>query len=264
MEEQKNKISLDDKIINWVSANLFYSFIILVLIIFIVLLSVFGITALIYKDKTILNPNEIGDAIGGMTAPIIGLFSAFLVYIAFRAQIKANEQLQKQNEFILFDKYEKLALKLSENLCSFEANEFNQIEPYKVITLNGLKAIEQIFKLSEDIANMFRLKVLLKELKEKIISNYLMAIKTLENIEESNLSNLEKNYLSNLLYVFYYENIITHTIPRIKITRVNPPLNEDEKTFGAEYDNLLNSITNEIIPIIQKFNIKYCERKQLN
>lgn len=98
MQEEKNKISLDDKIIKWISKNLFYSFLILLSIIIIVLLIVFFITAFFYKDKTILNPNEIGDAIGGLTAPIIGLFSAFLVYIAFRAQIKANEELQEFNK----------------------------------------------------------------------------------------------------------------------------------------------------------------------
>ncbi len=98
MQKEENKISLDDKIIKWISKNLFYSFLILLSIIIIVLLIVFFITACFYKDKTILNPNEIGDAIGGLTAPIIGLFSAFLVYIAFREQVKANKELENFNK----------------------------------------------------------------------------------------------------------------------------------------------------------------------
>ncbi|TRW22421.1 hypothetical protein FMM05_18125 [Flavobacterium zepuense] len=33
---------------------------------------------------------QIGDTIGGLTAPIIGLFGAILVYVSFQAQLKAN------------------------------------------------------------------------------------------------------------------------------------------------------------------------------
>lgn len=54
----------------------------------------FIIPILTEKVTTTCNLNdkgEIGDAIGGMTAPIIGLFSAFLVYLAFREQVKANQ-----------------------------------------------------------------------------------------------------------------------------------------------------------------------------
>ena len=34
---------------------------------------------------------QIGDTIGGITGPIVGLLGAFLIYISFRAQIRANE-----------------------------------------------------------------------------------------------------------------------------------------------------------------------------
>jgi hypothetical protein len=40
--------------------------------------------------------NSIGDTIGGITTPIIGLVSAVLVYLALKAQIKANEIIQCQ------------------------------------------------------------------------------------------------------------------------------------------------------------------------
>ncbi|MFM9952184.1 MAG: hypothetical protein ACKV1O_29910 [Saprospiraceae bacterium] len=38
----------------------------------------------------------IGDTIGGITAPIVNLVSAILVYLAFKAQIKANEIISTQ------------------------------------------------------------------------------------------------------------------------------------------------------------------------
>lgn len=42
------------------------------------------------------NSGQIGDTIGGTTAPFIGLLSAVLVYRALQAQIKANEIITKQ------------------------------------------------------------------------------------------------------------------------------------------------------------------------
>ncbi len=40
----------------------------------------------------------VGDTIGGITAPVVGLFSAYLVYQAFIVQVKANEELRKDRE----------------------------------------------------------------------------------------------------------------------------------------------------------------------
>lgn len=43
--------------------------------------------------------NEVGDAINGLTAPIIGIAGAILVFISFREQVKANRiQFQTLNE----------------------------------------------------------------------------------------------------------------------------------------------------------------------
>ena len=39
---------------------------------------------------------EIGDTIGGITAPFIGFFGSILVYFALKAQIDANEQVRLQ------------------------------------------------------------------------------------------------------------------------------------------------------------------------
>jgi hypothetical protein len=40
----------------------------------------------------------IGDVIGGITAPIIGLLGAVLVYVAFHEQVKANSLIQEQQQ----------------------------------------------------------------------------------------------------------------------------------------------------------------------
>jgi hypothetical protein len=67
------------------------------------LLGIFTIPWLFTRDwfasfASYTNLGQIGDTIGGTTAPFIGLLSAVLVYRALQAQIKANEIIQKQIE----------------------------------------------------------------------------------------------------------------------------------------------------------------------
>ena len=50
--------------------------------------------------------NEIGDTIGGILSPFIGLISAFLIYLALREQIKANDLIQKQFDELQVEKLE--------------------------------------------------------------------------------------------------------------------------------------------------------------
>lgn len=42
------------------------------------------------------NNAPLGDTLGGLTAPIIGVISAMLIYFSFRAQINANRIIQQQ------------------------------------------------------------------------------------------------------------------------------------------------------------------------
>lgn len=49
----------------------------------------------IYFNK---DTGEIGDTIGGLTAPIIGLLNAILVYLALKSQIEANDKIQKRQD----------------------------------------------------------------------------------------------------------------------------------------------------------------------
>lgn len=77
---------------------------------------------------------QIGDTIGGITAPIVNLLGAYLVYVAFRAQVEANRLLQQQaseqkanriedNESTrLFQMYEHLVAAID----GFSFNGFNE------------------------------------------------------------------------------------------------------------------------------------------
>ena len=67
------------------------------------------------------NSGQIGDTIGGITGPFVGLVSAYLVYKAFLIQVEANKIQSKNNEFTI-------ALKLIDDLDSRMNNESNPYE----------------------------------------------------------------------------------------------------------------------------------------
>ncbi|MCC6584702.1 MAG: hypothetical protein IT271_13445 [Chitinophagales bacterium] len=245
MQKEKNKIKLEDKITNWVSTNLFYSFMILVLIIFIIILSVFGITALIYKDKTILNPNEIGDTIGGLTAPIIGLFSAFLVYIAFKEQVKANKELQKQNTHNVIGRYTSIIESIKLETESFKINSNNGVySTSRYIT--GIKSIEHIFNLLNPI-DFHRANKYLVDYYEEIIRIYLLSLSIISEIKTLDTNINDKLYLLNKLNF-----LKTTNLPEIQVDTIF-----NEGTFGESEYKLKIFIKENLLKILNEFNIEY-------
>lgn len=59
--------------------------------------------------KSFENTGQIGDTIGGITAPFLSFFGSVLVYLALKSQITANKEITKQNRdsiyFKVFDSY---------------------------------------------------------------------------------------------------------------------------------------------------------------
>ncbi len=89
------------------------------------------------------NTGQIGDTIGGITAPFMNLIGAFLVFYALQAQVKANELIQYQIDKDTIDKE-----------CENESQNLNQLYSYltesinsfhfKTLPLDQLKNIEEI------------------------------------------------------------------------------------------------------------------------
>lgn len=226
MTKERNKKTLDDKIIEWVSAHLVCSFLILIAVVLVVLLSVFVITAFVYNDRTVLDPNEIGDAIGGMTAPIIGLFSAFLVYIAFREQKKANDKLQRQN---ILNELDLLETKLKNNLKNltlisaqgtddkfiygknsiytfFNTYFKDSMLKYNENNFNKSFIINNYYYLANKYANDLNLyfeSILqnVKAIKKSVIDKDIK-IHYIKNIEKNHLKNFEVEYNNELINFF--------------------------------------------------------------
>lgn len=89
---------------------------------------------------------EIGDTIGGLTSPFIGVAAVFVTGLAFYVQYKANEEVKKQFEFQKFESqfYEMLRLH-KENV--------NEIE---IETIDGktIKGRNAFFEMKKDLENL--------------------------------------------------------------------------------------------------------------
>jgi hypothetical protein len=149
-ELNKNK-SLNDKIVDFVSDNIVWVFLFFIVVVIVLPRLFILVSPIGYFDN--LKPDELGNAIGGMTAPIVGLISAFLIYVAFSAQVKANKELIKLSErdshikelnnlFSLLDKLETNTNKLTLTAKQFDKNNleidenFYEIESISCIIWN--------------------------------------------------------------------------------------------------------------------------------
>lgn len=92
----ENKKLTNDKLIN---NGLIICFILLILSVFAPLV----LTEESISFVSFIGKGEIGDTIGGITSPFIGLISAILVYLALKAQIDANIQVSSQFQLQKFE-----------------------------------------------------------------------------------------------------------------------------------------------------------------
>ncbi len=181
-------------------------------------------------------PNEIGDTIGGILSPFIGLISSFLVYLALREQIKANEiialQFEKQSqteyekaifsqvilEYKQIEKeFEEFEIKIDETSIIFGKNAvLNTIED----VLNG-NAFEGYKYLESE-----NLTILMKKLND-------LTLFFLENVSE------EKQYLK-ILY-WKYEKIMIFFNPFFNLENI------DENLFPSYYFREFEFVDNWIL-----------------
>lgn len=100
---------------------------------------------------------SIGDTIGGLTAPVIGVVSALLIYYSFRAQINANRIIQQQindqrdeeKEKKEFNYQMEIYKHLKESIEQYSIEDKLYEPPKK---LNGPYAIHKFIKLQKNDA----------------------------------------------------------------------------------------------------------------
>ncbi len=155
---------------NWHSHWIVTLIFIVVGILFIFYFPIFYVNVLCQKFPSLnFEPyGTIGDTIGGMTGPFINLAGAILVYVAFKEQVKANENQEKINKRQEDINKENEA----EKVINFIENQISKLELY---------VLEDKFKLLEIASNIIET--------DKILSKKKNSAKSLEyNLDISKLS----------------------------------------------------------------------------
>lgn len=160
-----------------------------------------GYSGIVFNADT----GAIGDTIGGITAPFINLLAAFLVWISFREQVKANKMLSSETS------YNFTKALINDLRSTFDITQKNTFNVYvtnmtdskfdKILfsTLpSGKKSIsvpDETFS-SEDLFNI-KTELFIVPFHLKYLSKSTTAV--INNIDESNLNNSIKNTLLNLI-----------------------------------------------------------------
>lgn len=186
----------NEKLTKWLSDNiiivyLLFIFSILILPILFTRCSLIGFGS---------DANEIGDAINGLTAPIIGAFSVLLVYLAFKSQLDANEKLNIANEELL--KFSKRQLYATEFTMFKEKLEYIK-EHYNVnflfVFLNTTSNWEKANTTAEIATLKYKVNKYLDLFKDNKRTEMIRAIKILsiynKQLSKSSLSEDDKDVL---------------------------------------------------------------------
>ena len=163
------------------------------------------------------NTGQIGDTIGGITAPFIGLLSAFLIYEAFIVQVKANRIQSKNYEFgialkLIDDLEEKLTVNNKRFKLDRHKDEISNANYYEIIRFwNEMK----------NYRNSYRNKIVLLMRQVKYFGNYVQKSENLSPIEESQL--LQKASLA-------FGSDLINSVDALLLTE-SDDLDSDDKQF---------------------------------
>ncbi len=183
----------------------------------------------------------IGDAIGGITAPIIGIIGAMLVYLSFRAQVRANQLLSNQNEFrLLTDLLNELkrdAFFINEGK-NWDTN--TRVTPYLAYLKKAdIKMVPSVFK--RKLMFVFNDYIFLSERitgSEKLVNRDKEAlITTMENIYDCYLDNYCKAY-GKISLIGRRNAQLSESIKALALSVMR--INEERKTPTLDDEELNN------------------------
>ncbi|WP_073310482.1 hypothetical protein [Flavobacterium terrae] len=187
---------------------------------------------------------QIGDTIGGTTAPITSLIGSILVYLALKAQIRANEIIQEQIDDQKKDEKAKKQLTYISDLYKYFLQTVESFEYDKAKGNGG------IIKLSRELANLDRKFAHDDSLYDKGKMAELNAIFRLENlfIEQLNKVNIDSNdkQYFNELIKFHLDSFV---LPYINAESEKPQCilcGENHNGFPKKLAELVQKIESNI------------------
>ena len=149
----------------------------------------------VLSDFDLTQTGQIGDTIGGITAPVINILGSILIYLSFKEQYRANQIQAKTLQNELTRNRLKSNAEIILNLYNESKEDFNAIE-YE--GLKGNQAVKRMINtgaIHSDEYFDFYLGILYR----------LTAIN--EKVHQDELDDADSNYLKNVSYLFYLSKI---------------------------------------------------------
>lgn len=189
-----------------------------------------------FESYDLSETGQIGDTIGGITAPFINLLGAVLVFLSFTTQNNANKILSEQNSFSLLHELYK-DLKNDFTNLSFSSPSIKEGKEYQ-----GKRALSLFANtLSKRIDNInFPNNSFFDELLF-LMGNFTILI---DIIETSNITEEQKKYVLRLIHFLYLTRISKHLITIIKIT--------ENKQIHMNFHSTLKDVEKKIEENYQK------------
>ncbi len=208
--------------------------------------SVFVFTRTVFiKSLNLTQTGQIGDTFGGITAPIINLIGSLLIYISFKQQLKANEILSKDILRQSKERNFQLALDLFRDIKN-QYNQLNYVDSKGQAAINHF--INDFMELKTiDEKKIFQSKPTFGDFKY-IICEYQVLLHLLLN---SNIENIEQNYLLRLAQRFYAV-LLQYPIKGFYVV-IKANSNEEEE-FALILENIMDAHL-KISKIIKKHTI---------
>lgn len=157
------------------------------------------------------NTGEIGDTIGGITAPFMSFFGSILVYLALKSQIDANTEFKRQFERqyedqLFFRLFENLHSRINNNVSTSNSNSGEIIQGYNSLSF----LVDEFKKHMENETRLFGRHLLAKNPElidfmyyRNIVSNYFSQNNLTEAIMFDLVNERAEELKSNLIDLSY-------------------------------------------------------------
>ena len=200
--------------------------------------------------------SDIGTTIGGITAPLVSLMGAILVYLSFEQQIEANQiqrealniqitQNQIKNEY---DSLEKQLLEIRDEFYNLKYKRIFQLSqvnhPQKGKHYKGEEALEAYSDDVKEFGEPVHIDMMEFEYGIKYLILLIMTLD--EQLERSIIPKDQKNYLSKKFLYFFEAKM------RLQVELIN----KNTEAAGDEGDNFMH-IKDETTAMILHVNEMY-------
>ncbi len=173
-----------------------------------------------FRGMDFSNSGQIGDTIGGITAPFINLIAVVLIYFSFRQQLLSNEI---QIGLINNEKEERIKAKELELIHLAYTDLKNYLDNFQYVfektSIKDMKTVEAVY-IGEDA--IYHLIKVIKQHKGRLAyRNQHNAIKSLvailqlvdtiiQKLDNPRLHKTEKHFLMNQLSTFFQIKLVNH------------------------------------------------------